>query len=319
MAVRGALAGLIRHGTFPLLAFGPGAITLGLIRPGSTGSLADDLPGLVGCGLLVVGSYVLLAVLERALPHRDDWNHPKNDVLPDVAYLLAIGPASAFLGGMIATLLVYLSHRAFPAMLRTELWPTSLPAAAQVFLACLVAEFGHYWMHRIGHEVPLFWRLHSIHHSARRLYWLNATRFHPLDLALIALFQVLPLHLLGIPAPIYLAYAVVSSCYGQLQHCNVDVDTSVWRWLFATPELHRWHHSQKPEEGDTNYGAILIAWDQLFRTRFWPGKALTEPVGIGSMPNFPEGLVDQMLAPLHWAALQEPEAASPSTPSDVAS
>lgn len=319
MRVRGALAAVVRHGTFPLIAFGPAAITLGWLQPGSTGSLADDLPGLVGCGVLVVGCYLLLALLERALPHREDWNRPKNDVLPDVAYLLAIGPASAFLGGFVASLLVYLSHRAFPAMLRTELWPTSWPAAAQVFLACVVAEFGHYWMHRIGHEVPMFWRLHSIHHSARRLYWLNATRFHPLDLALVALFQVLPLHLLGIPAPIYLAYAVVSACYGQLQHCNVDVDTSPWRWLFATPELHRWHHSMKPEEGDTNYGAILIGWDLLFRTRFWPGEPLTDAVGIGAMPRFPDGLVDQCLVPFRWSELQEsepvsPPAATPPTP-----
>ena len=26
------------------------------------------------------------------------------------------------------------------------------------------------------------WRVHAAHHSAPRLYWLNATRFHPFDL-----------------------------------------------------------------------------------------------------------------------------------------
>ena len=32
------------------------------------------------------------------------------------------------------------------------------------------------------HEVPWLWRFHATHHSAPRLYWLNAGRFHPLDL-----------------------------------------------------------------------------------------------------------------------------------------
>lgn len=305
MKARGALAAVVRHGTFPLIAFGPAAITLGWLRPGSTGSLRDDLPGLVGCGVLVVGCYLLLALLERALPHRDDWNRPKNDVLPDVAYLLAIGPASAFLGGFIASLLVYLSHRAFPAMLRTELWPTSWPAAAQVFLACLVAEFGHYWMHRIGHEVPMFWRLHSIHHSARRLYWLNATRFHPLDLLALLAFQTVPLILAGATPRALLMYSLFAAVYGQLQHATVRFRTGPLDWLFATPGLHRFHHSTDPREGNANYGAILIAWDLVFRSFFRPkGREFAGPVGIAAMPHFPRGWLAQLASPFRWRRIE---------------
>ncbi len=48
----------------------------------------------------------------------------------------------------------------------------------------IVSEFGSYWAHRLMHERPLLWRLHAVHHSAERLYWLNAGRFHPLDTAM---------------------------------------------------------------------------------------------------------------------------------------
>lgn len=301
MTLRRAFERLVRHATFPLLAFGPSATVLGLLGSDATSNVRPSTTMLGIAALIIVTSYALLALLERLVPHRDEWNHPKNDLAADVAYFVAIGPISALLGGTLAALFVDALHHATHAMQRLAAWPTEWPAAAQVFLACLLAELGHYASHRLGHELPLLWRLHSIHHSARRLYWLNATRFHPLDLMLLAFLQALPLELLGIPPGIFLAYFVASSCYGQLQHCNVDVDTRIWSSVFATPELHRWHHSLHPHEGNTNYGAILIFWDQLFRTRFWPGRPISEPVGIGDMPRFPDQLLAQLLAPFRWS------------------
>lgn len=296
-SLRGALEGVLRHGTFPLLAFGPGALVLGLQGgDAALGAAPSTLVLAVGVAL-VVGAYLLLAALERFLPHRDAWNQPHDDVRADVLYLLLVGPASAITGAVLARTVAGLA----PEAARFASWPAHWPVAVQLLLACVLAEFGHYVLHRLGHEVPLLWRLHAIHHSARRLYWLNATRFHPLDLLALGFLQALPLEWLGIPPGIYFAYFVASSCYGQLQHCNVDVDTRIFRWVFATPELHRWHHSQHPAEGNTNYGAILILWDQLFRTRFWPGHPIAEDVGIGDMPSFPTRLRDQLAAPFRWA------------------
>lgn len=300
MSAQGALRTLIRHGTFPLIAFGPGLLALGLIEAG--GPKLTLTIG-VGCAAIIVASYGLLALFERLLPYREDWNQPKRDLAADIVYFVAIGPLSAAVSAWLATALLNAGHRTLPATLALAVWPAHWHPVAQVLLACLVAELGHYCVHRLGHEVPLVWRLHAIHHSARRLYWLNATRFHPIDLLLVAFCQVLPLHLLGIPAPIYVAYVVTASCYGQLQHCNIDLDSRMYGWLFAVPELHRWHHSRRADEGNTNYGAILIVWDLLFRTRFWPGRPIAEPIGIGDMPAFPDGLSDQLLAPFRWARL----------------
>lgn len=299
---------LIRYGTFPFFAFVPGILVIWVLQPTATGSDWDKALELARCSIIVVISYALIAWLERIQPHRKEWNTNHNDVRADAVYLLAASPASAFLGAYLAGGVVYFGHHFLPQTLTFAIWPTDWHPAAQVFLAVLVAEFGHYWIHRIAHEIPLFWRLHSVHHSAHRLYWLNASRFHPLDLILIGLCQVLPLLMLGIPPEIYLMYTIVAGCYGQLQHCNIDVDTRHWRWLFATPELHRWHHSTDPKEGNTNYGAILISWDQLFRTLFWPGKAIDGPVGIGDMMRFPDGFIDQLLAPIQWKKIQRDNA-----------
>jgi sterol desaturase/sphingolipid hydroxylase (fatty acid hydroxylase superfamily) len=38
-----------------------------------------------------------------------------------------------------------------------------------------------YWVHRLLHTVPYFWRFHAVHHSSRDLDWLATSRDHPLD------------------------------------------------------------------------------------------------------------------------------------------
>ncbi|MCA9578081.1 MAG: sterol desaturase family protein [Polyangiales bacterium] len=304
---------MVRHATFPLFTFGPAAVVLASL--GADASRAE-LPGwdtfALG-GALIVGTYVALAVLERAFPHRPAWNQSQDDVRADVAYFVLVGPASAIAGGVLAALAGSALHATLPEAVQPTLWPRHWPAWTQVLLACGIAELGHYAAHRLGHEWPLLWRLHAIHHSAKRLYWLNATRFHPLDLAVLAFLQALPLEVLGIPPGIFVAYFVASSCYGQLQHCNIDLDARAYAWFFATPELHRWHHSTDPAEGDSNYGAILIGWDVLFRTRFWPGRPIDAPVGIGSLPRFPTGLLAQLRAPFRWRAVER-EAGPDATP-----
>lgn len=303
MTLRAFRDGLIRHGTFPLVAFGPSLVTLALVAH----ETRITTPHLALAVALIAATYALIALCEHLLPHRSDWSHDLGDRATDVVYFVVFGPATALLSGTLAEAIVGALHAHVPTSLALAVWPTRWPLFLQLGLAAFVGELGHYAVHRAGHEWPALWRLHAIHHSARRLYWLNATRFHPIDLFLITFAQVLPLFVLGLPAPLYLAYVVASSCYGQLQHANVDVDARPYRFLFAIPELHRWHHSKNPREGDTNYGAILITVDQIFGTAFWPGRPITDPVGIGAMPSFPEGVGAQLLAPFRWSSIEHTE------------
>ena len=132
--------------------------------------------------------------------------------------------------------------------------------------------------------------------------------------------QTLPLFLLGITAQAFFAYAIFAGCYGQLQHGNVALDSGRLRWLFSTPELHRWHHSIEPREGNANYGAILSTWDWVFGTFFWPrDRAFTGPLGVAGMPRFPGGYGDQLLAPFRWGTLMRATGRVSGAPSDQTS
>jgi sterol desaturase/sphingolipid hydroxylase (fatty acid hydroxylase superfamily) len=245
--------------------------------------------------------YPLIALLERVFPHRADWRVRHGDVRTDALHLALTGPLSnaafdATLRGAAAA-----AGAALAARTGLDLWPSSWPLLAQLALAVLIAELGHYAFHRLSHEHPLVWRLHAVHHSAPRLYWLNATRFHPLDLFALIACQTVPLLALGIDARALLAYAIFAAVYGQLQHANVELRTGWLDFVFSTPGLHRFHHGTDPRVGNANYGAILVAWDLLLRSFLRPrGGAFAGPVGIGALPRFPRGYLEQLAAPFRW-------------------
>jgi sterol desaturase/sphingolipid hydroxylase (fatty acid hydroxylase superfamily) len=267
----------------------------------------------------VLSFYPAVAALERVFPHRRDWNRGQGDTRTDALHLLITGPVTAALAdatmrGAITGVAVWLTQR-----LGGALWPATWPIVAQMLLAILVAECGHYCFHRLTHERALLWRVHATHHSAPRLYWLNATRFHPLDLFCLSVCQATPLILLGTPARTFLAYALFQTVYGQLQHGNLELRTGALDWLFSTPGLHRFHHSTDPREGNANYGAILITWDLIFGSFFRPGaRAFNGPVGIADMPRFPQGYLAQLASPFRWAQLRRESARFETAPGELA-
>ena len=273
---------------FPAFVAGITALALAGASGATTGRQA--LAYYAGSLALV---YAAVAAAERLRPHRVAWRRPHGDVATDATHLVLTGTIASQLGlGLVAALVWLLGGRP------TGLWPSGWPMAAQLALAILLAEFGHYWFHRLTHERPFLWRFHAVHHSAPRLYWLNATRFHPLDLAGLVASQTLPLVLFGVAPAASFAYAIFAGSYGQLQHGNIDLDSGPLRWIFSSPELHRWHHSIDPREGNTNYGAILSVWDWMFGSWFWPtDRTFTGPLGVAGRPDFPQTYAGQLLAP----------------------
>jgi sterol desaturase/sphingolipid hydroxylase (fatty acid hydroxylase superfamily) len=257
--------------------------------------------------------YALIAVLERLFPHRPEWNRSHGDVRTDVFHLLFTGAIAQALVAAVAlgplTLLsLWVSNAAGGA-----LWPSGWPMLAQLALALVLGELGHYVFHRVSHENHFVWRLHAAHHSAPRLYWLNATRFHVLDLSLIISCESLPLALLGAGAEVLAPYFVFRAVYGQVQHCNVEMPTPRWiDWLWSSPNVHRWHHSTVSREGNNNYGAVLNVWDHAFRSFFRPDQPFAGPVGIGQLPNFPAGYLAQQLSPFRWRRIRQGNAVAES-------
>jgi sterol desaturase/sphingolipid hydroxylase (fatty acid hydroxylase superfamily) len=187
-------------------------------------------------------------------------------------------------------------------------WPSNWPLVLQLALALIISQFGEYWAHRLMHTVPLLWRLHAVHHSPRRLYFLNAARFHPLDTAASFTLALAPLVALGAGPDLMLQFSVWVAVHGMFQHCNIRVRLGPLNWVFSMAELHRWHHSLKLEEANANYGNNILFWDVVFGTVHWPAdREASAQIGLGGMPNFPTSYLGQMLAPWRWEAASAPQ------------
>lgn len=174
-------SGLRSYALFPILVVAIGSIATfgsGFDAAAWLGMAPEANPMLVTLAAVVI-FYPTVAALERLFPYRRDWNRGHGGARTDTLYLLirsplAAGLADATVRGTCAGAALWLTRN-----LGMTLWPTTWSIVAQCALAVLIAEFGHYWFHRLTHEKALLWRLHATHHSAPRLYWLNATRFHP--------------------------------------------------------------------------------------------------------------------------------------------
>jgi sterol desaturase/sphingolipid hydroxylase (fatty acid hydroxylase superfamily) len=142
----------------------------------------------------------------------------------------------------------------------------STPAAVIAFLAL---DLLIYLQHRVFHAVPLFWRLHQVHHTDQDMDATTGVRFHPLEMLLSFGLKALAVAALGAPVGAVLAFEVWLNATSLFNHANwrmpLLVD-AVLRWVVVTPDMHRVHHSVRRAEQDANFGFNLPWWDRLCGT-----------------------------------------------------
>src|SRR5262249_5781235 len=145
---------------------------------------------------LYVSMIVLILGLELWMPFQPRWGDIRNASRADVLYFLLAAPIDALqvflLIGLIAGTAEY--HHYLRVV---DLWPTNAHILLQLLLATLLIDVFKYWYHRATHEVPLLWRIHSIHHSLTRLEMLRASYFYPIDILLTVGTRTLVMLMVG--------------------------------------------------------------------------------------------------------------------------
>ena len=143
----------------------------------------------------------------------------------------------------------------------------ALPFWLEVLLAVLALDLLIYWQHRLFHVVPLFWRIHRMHHADIDIDVTTALRFHPIEIVLSMLIKLAAVWLLGPAAVAVLLFEVLLNGTAMFNHANLrlpaGVDRAI-RLLLVTPDMHRVHHSVHLEETNSNYGFSVPWWDRLF-------------------------------------------------------
>lgn len=199
-----------------------------------------------------------------------------------------------FLGDLATTLLLAFvtfpaaswvtRHLSIAALLPAMAWPLPLRFAAYLVLA----DLGHYWIHRLMHR-PFLWRVHKWHHAPQHMGWLAGNRESFFDRLLVSLPYTVLWPLVGLsPGWLLLGLAAFSVLKNDWMHLNVDWPTGRLERVLVTPRYHHVHHSADPAHYTRNLAPLFSVWDRLFGTYHDPAQTVGKlSFGIGERVPLP--------------------------------
>jgi sterol desaturase/sphingolipid hydroxylase (fatty acid hydroxylase superfamily) len=228
-------------------------------------------------------------VRQGALPNATDLKYwllsPVFELLTRTAAAGAMIACAAFLG---------LGHhadvwRGFGPVVRQPSW---LVLVEMLFLLELTA----YWSHRLSHTVPWLWRFHAIHHSATRLNWLSAGRFHPVNQLFTRLCNMVPLFCLGFPIADAMKLFPIVAFSALVAHSNWNLKLGPFSVFLVGPVYHRFHHTLSTHGGNKNFAGFCPVFDKIFGTYYLPER---DPGALGVDDSaVPEDIWGQLVHPL---------------------
>ena len=215
--------------------------------------------------------------LERLIPLHPEQGVFRRDWMNDLVFLLFNG----FLIRIGFTILAGLTMVSFKTIVGADYvpWVSTLPLWVQVPTIIVVADTGYYVAHRTSHMVPFLWKFHAVHHSIEHMDWLATHRVHPVDQIFTNMLSLMPIYFLGFSLEAMVIHQAIYQAQALLIHSNVKLNFGPFKWLFASPEYHHWHHANEKEAYDRNFAAQLSIIDVIAGTLFLP-KRLPKTYGV---------------------------------------
>ncbi|MEM9635501.1 MAG: sterol desaturase family protein [Pseudomonadota bacterium] len=211
------------------------------------------------------GIFLVMALLEAGLPRRElksgrlkRWPTNWGFILLDALLVRLIFP----IGGVGLALFAQERGWGLFGAVGWSGWVAGL-------ITFLALDLAVWFQHLVSHKVPIFWRIHRVHHADSEMDATTALRFHPIEILLSFVWKGLVIVLLGGPVEAVLIFEIVLNASAVFGHANVRIPSKLdWllRLLIVTPDMHRVHHSVIRRETDSNYGFYLSIWDRLFGT-----------------------------------------------------
>lgn len=248
-----------------------------------------------------IGFFIVFGALAKICPCNPNQPLIRKGMLTDILYALII----PIFGNFITVILIItgfglLFHNASSEQLDYYLsngygYLGSLPLWLQSAFVFVVSDFILYWTHRIFHGKKL-WKWHAIHHSPTEIDWLTTHRFHPINSWSTFIMVNVLMILIGFSPQSIASMAVLNTIYSAMVHANLNWTFGKFRYLFASPVFHRWHHTTQKEGLDKNFAPTFPLFDVMFGTFYMPEGKLPEHYGIKGS-KIPEDFVGQIIYP----------------------
>ncbi len=214
---------------------------------------------------LFIGIFLLFALWERLRPRRHQQVPPRQRWPANLAIVLLNSLAVRVLLPVAAVGVAWKAESAGWGLLNQLNWPLWLTTV----LAFVLLDFVIYLQHRLFHRIPVFWRLHRMHHADPEIDVSTGVRFHPIEILLSMLIKMVVVLAAGAPPVAVVLFEVVLNATSLFNHSNIVLPDRLDRWLrmlLVTPDYHRVHHSRIRKETDSNFGFNLSCWDRLLGT-----------------------------------------------------
>ena len=268
------------------------------------------LPISIGVALL----FTVLTWFWSCNPGRAWWQ--KSDLVTDLCYWLIIPIITRFLriGMLIAVAAIVLgitSGDGLVAFYEHGHGPlATLPLVAQGIIFLIGQDFIMYWTHRWFHGETM-WKYHAVHHSSEELEWISAARFHPINLFLGSVVADVTMLFAGISPTIFVVLGPLTVAHSAFVHANLPWTLGPFKYIFAGPVFHRWHHTSPDRGGEKNFAGTFSLFDVMFGTFYMPEGQLPDRYGIAER-DYPQTFGAQLVHPFKQAPRQ-PAAAKASS------
>lgn len=215
----------------------------------------------------IIGSLLVLWFIEGVIPFLP-MRYKKNKVRHAVVNL-SFTIIHIIIHTGFAVLIVLLADWAQQKQFGLVYW-VNAPILGVILLSALVLDFfGGWFSHITEHKIPLFWRMHIIHHADNNIDVTSGLRHHPLESVWRGLFFLVGILVCGAPMYAVMIYQTVLTVFVGMTHANISLPKkfdSILSYVLVSPNMHKVHHHWKQPFTDSNYGAVFSVWDRLFGT-----------------------------------------------------
>ncbi len=245
--------------------------------------------------------FVLFTLLARLTPCNPNQSWQRSDLITDLCYYFLMPVTTRFVRILLMSAGIYivfhgLSENDIMQYIKYGYGPlAAMPVWLQAAVIVLVSDFVLYWTHRFFHGKSM-WRYHAIHHSPAHVDWLSTYRFHPINAWLTFTLLDCAILLAGFSPAAVLAMTTVNILYSAMVHANLNWTFGRWRYLFASPVFHRWHHTAQSEGMDKNFAPTFPFLDIIFGTFYMPEGRVPEQYGVPGS-DIPSSFLGQMVWP----------------------
>ena len=264
-------------------------------------SIAEYLTNIQSAFAQAVAFFILFGTLGRFMPCNPKQPVAEKGLLVDAFYYFIIPVFTRFVQLSYITLGVALlfhgeSDMAIQHYIMHGFGPLGqLPLWAQAAIAFILSDCILYWTHRLFHGHAL-WRFHAVHHSPTVVDWHTTYRFHPANVWLTFTLVDTLMVFLGLSLNSILIMTTFNALYSGMVHANLNWTFGPFKYIFASPVFHRWHHTTQAEGLDKNFAPTFPLLDVVFGTFYMPDGKLPEHYGIEGNP-VPESFIGQLAYP----------------------